>query len=80
MGLMVGLLVALGLIGVAIGVSILMLCGLIQMWRDQGRTGSFSSDVAGALSELDRVIRPSVEHVREATNSVKKQADDIGGD
>jgi hypothetical protein len=80
MGLMVGLLVALGLIGVAIGVAILMIRGVIQMWRDQGRTGSFSSGVAGALSELDRVIRPSVEHVLEAKNSIKKQEDHSGGE
>jgi hypothetical protein len=77
---MLELLVVLGLIVVAIGLPLLMIRGLIQMWRDKGRTGTFSSGVAGALSELDRVVRPSVEHVLEAKNSVKKQEDDIGGD
>jgi hypothetical protein len=76
---MLELLVALGLIVVAIGFPVLMIRGVMQMWRDKDRTGSFSSGVAGALSEVDRVVRPSVEHRFEAENAVKKQADDIGG-
>ncbi|MCI0456963.1 MAG: hypothetical protein L0Z62_08290 [Gemmataceae bacterium] len=77
---MLELLVALGLIVVAIGFPVLMIRGVIQMWRDKDRTGSFSSAVAGALSEVDRVVRPSVEHILEAKNAVKQQEDDIGGD
>jgi hypothetical protein len=77
---MLELLAALGLVVVAIGFPLLMIRGLIQMWRDKDRTGTFSSGVAGALSELDRVVSPSVEHVLEAKKSVKKQEDDIGGD
>jgi hypothetical protein len=77
---MLELLVALGFIVVAIGFPILMIRGVIQMWRDKDRAGSFSSAVAGALSEVDRVVRPSVEHVLEAKNAVKKHEDDIGGD
>ncbi|MCI0463868.1 MAG: hypothetical protein L0Z62_43595 [Gemmataceae bacterium] len=77
---MLELLVVLGLIGFAIGFPLLLIRGLRQMWHDQGRTGTFSSGVAGALSELDRVVRPSVEHVLEAKKSVNKQEDDIGGD
>jgi hypothetical protein len=77
---MLELLVVLGLIVFAIGFPLLMIRGVIQMWRDKGRTGTFSSGVSGALSELDRVVRPSVEHLLEAKKSVKKQEDDIGGD
>jgi hypothetical protein len=75
---MLELLVALGLILVAVGLSVLMIRGVMQMWRDKDRTGSFSGGVAGALSELDRVVRPSIEHVLEAKKAVKKQEDDIG--
>jgi hypothetical protein len=77
---MLELLVALGLIVVAVGLPVLMIRGVMQMWRDKDRTSSFSSGVAGALSEVDRVVRPSVEQVLEAKNAVKKQEDDIGGD
>ena len=77
---MVELLVVLGLIVFAVGLPVLMVRGVRQMWRDRGRTGSFSSGVAGALSELDRVVRPSVEHTLEAKNAVKKHEDDIGGE
>ena len=73
-------LVVVGLIVVAIGFPWLMIHGLIQMWRDKSRTGIVSSGVAGTLSELDRVVRPSVEHVLEVKNSVKMPEDDIGGD
>jgi hypothetical protein len=59
---------------------LLMIRGLIQMWRDKDRTGTFSSGVAGAVSELDRVVRPSVEHTLEAKESATKQEDDIGGE
>jgi hypothetical protein len=74
------LLVVLGLIVFAIGFPLLIIRGLIQMWRDKGRAGTFSSGIAGAVSELDRVVRPSVEQVLEVKKSVKKQEDDIGGD
>jgi hypothetical protein len=77
---MLELLVVLGLIVFAIGFPLLLIRGLIQMWREKDRTGTFSSGVAGALAELDRVVRPSVEHVLEAKESVKKQQDDSGGD
>jgi hypothetical protein len=79
-GPMLELLVALGLVAIAIGLPLLMTRGLIQMWRDKGRTGTLSSGVAGAASELDHVVRPSAEHVLEAKNSAKEQEDDIGGD
>ena len=77
---MLELLVVIGVLVVVIGFPVLMIRGVIQMWRDKDRTGSFSSGVAGALAEVDRVVRPSVEHVLEAKSAVKKQQDDIGGD
>ena len=78
---MLELLVVLGLIVVAIGFPVLMIRGVIQMWRDKHRTGTFSSGVAGALSELDRVVRPSIKHVLEAKNAVHKRLEgDTSGD
>ena len=73
---MLELLVALGLIIVAIGFPVLMIRGVIAMWRDKNRGGS----MAGALAEFDRVVRPSIEHVHQARDSVKKQGDAIGGE
>ena len=59
--------------------SMLFIVAFIQLVRGGGRTG-VSSGVAGVLSELDRAVRPSVQHVVEAKHSVKKQEEGIGGD
>jgi hypothetical protein len=72
---MLELLVTLGLIIFAIGFALFMVRGVIQMWRHKDRTGTFTSAIAGALSEFDRAVRPSVEHVIEAKDSVNKQED-----
>ena len=66
------------LIVIAVGFPILMIRGLIQMWRNKDHAGSFSSAIGGALLEVDRVVRPSVEHTLEAKNEVKKQRDEAG--
>jgi hypothetical protein len=73
---MIELLAALGLIAFGIGLSLLMIRAMTQMWRYQGRSGTFSSGVAGAISELDRVVRPSVEHTLETKKSIEKNQDD----
>lgn len=77
---MLEVLVALGLLLVAVAFPVLMIRGVMQMWRDRDRTGTFTSGVAGALSELDRVVRPSVEHTLKAKEAPKKQENDIDGD
>ena len=72
--------VFLGLIGLAVGLTLLMIRGRKQTWRDKGGAGTFTSGLSGAFSELDRVVRPSIEHVVEAKKSVQKPADEIDGD
>jgi hypothetical protein len=73
---MIELLAALGLLAFAIGLLLLMIRAMTQMWRHPGSGGTFSSGVSGAISELDRVVRPSVEHTLETKKSVEKQQDD----
>jgi hypothetical protein len=58
---------------------IVMVRGLIQMRRAPGGSGSISSGVAGMMSEVDRLVRPSVEHVFEVKESAELQEDDVGG-
>jgi hypothetical protein len=58
---------------------VVMVRGLIQMYRDKERSGTFSSAIAGCMGELDRVIRPSAEYVIETKESGELHEDDIGG-
>jgi hypothetical protein len=59
---------------------IVMVRGLIQMRRAPGGSGSISSGVAGMMTEVDRLVRPSVEHVFEVKESAVLHEDDIGGE
>ena len=58
---------------------IAMVRGLIQMRRVRGGSGSISSGVAGIMTEVDRLVRPSVEHDFEVKESAKLHEDDVGG-
>ena len=58
---------------------IVMVRGLIQMRRAPGGSGSISSSVAGMMTEVDRLVRPSVEHVVEVKERAKLHEDDVGG-
>jgi hypothetical protein len=58
---------------------IVMVRGLIQMRRDRSGSGTISSGVAGMMTEVDRLVRPSVEHVFEVKESAEMQEDDVGG-
>jgi hypothetical protein len=42
--------------------------------------GGISNIVGGAMLELDRFVRPSVEHTIEAEHQTLKRDDDTGGD
>jgi hypothetical protein len=70
----------LGIIGLAVGLTLLMVRGVKGMWRDKRGSGTFTSGLSGAFSELDRVVRPSIEHVVEAQKSVQKPSDEIDGE
>ncbi|MCI0630893.1 MAG: hypothetical protein L0Y44_09610 [Phycisphaerales bacterium] len=59
---------------------VVMVQGLIHMYRDKDRTGTFSSGVAGMMTGFDRVIRPSVQYVVEAKKSDESHEDAIGGE
>jgi hypothetical protein len=59
---------------------IVMVRGLIQMRRDRGGSGAISSGVAGMMTEVDRLVRPSVEQVLEVKESAKLHEDDVGGE
>jgi hypothetical protein len=54
--------------------------GVAQMWRNKDRGGTMPSGIAGMMTELDRVVRPSVEHVVEAKECRAFHEDDIGGE
>ena len=46
---------------------------------DRQGSGSFTSGIAGAMQELDRLMtRPSIEHQVETENRVLKREDDAG--
>jgi hypothetical protein len=49
------------------------------MRRAPGGSGSISSGVAGMMTEVDRLVRPSVAHVLEVKESAELEEDDIGG-
>jgi hypothetical protein len=59
---------------------VFMVRGLVQMYRDKNRSSTLSSAIAGSLMGIDLVVRPSVEHVMEAKQSVESHEDDIGGE
>jgi hypothetical protein len=67
------------LIAVAIVLPAFMVRGVISMYRDKDRTGSFSSGIAAVMTELDRVVQPSVQHVIEVKDE-KSHENDIGGE
>jgi hypothetical protein len=59
---------------------VFMVRGLICIYRDKDRTGTFSSGIAGMMTELDRAIRPSVQHIVEVKESDESYQDAIGGE
>ena len=77
---MLEMLLIVAVLAATVVVPIIMVRGLIQMYRDKDRTGTISSGIAGMMTELDRVVRPSVQHVVEVKESVASHEDDIGGE
>ena len=78
--LMVKIVLALVLVAVFVIFPILMVRGLIDMYRDKNRSGTFTGAIGGMMTELDRAIRPSTQHVAEAKESSNKRDDEIGGE
>ena len=77
---MLEMLLIVAVLATTVVVPIIMVRGLIQRYRDKDRTGTISSGIAGMMTELDRVVRPSVQHVVEVKESVASHEDDIGGE
>lgn len=48
--------------------------------KRERRGGGGGAGLGGAMQELDRLTRPSVEHVVEAQNQTLRREDDQGGD
>jgi hypothetical protein len=71
---------AVATLGILVVLPVVMVRGLVQMYRDKGRSGTFSSAIAGSVMGIDLVVRPSVQHVIEAKQSVESHEDDIGGE
>jgi hypothetical protein len=67
------------LIAAAIILPVFMVRGVIGMYRDKDRTGTISSGLAAMMTELDRLVQPSVQHVEEVKDE-KSHEDDIGGE
>jgi hypothetical protein len=67
-------------VAIAIALPVFMVRGVISMYRDKNRTGTFSSGIAAVMTELDRVVQPSVQHVVEVMEAVEPREDDIGGE
>jgi hypothetical protein len=68
-----------------VGLPVLLVLTLIGLKRDKGSKrrgggGGVSSFVGAALLDLDRVVRPSIEHTIETEHQVFKREDDQDGD
>ena len=53
--------------------------GIRVMLRERRRSGA-SGGVAGIITEFDRIVRPSVEHVVEVKDEARRPQDDVSGD
>jgi hypothetical protein len=70
-------------LGFLIGVPAALIWCVVDHGRhrasDRPGSGGFTSGIAGAMQELDRLMaRPSAEHTVEAQNPVLKREDDAG--
>ncbi len=65
---------------VAIPIAIVrVMCGGLQQGR--GQPGQSSGSIIGSsMIEMDRLLRPSSEHVVQAEDDMKLHEDDIGGE
>ncbi len=75
---MLQILTALAFLAIIVAVPVVMVRGLIQMYRNKERSGTFSSAIAGTMTELDRAVRPSVQYLIEMKESDKLHEDHIG--
>ena len=48
--------------------------------RDKRGGGDGGGAIAGMAMDIDRLIRPSIEHVEETKDEIQKKEDDMGGE
>jgi hypothetical protein len=71
--------VAVASLAIIVVLPVVMVRGVIGMYRDKERTGTFSSAISGSMTALDSVVRPSAQYMIEAKESGEFHEDDIGG-
>jgi hypothetical protein len=57
-----------------------MVRDIVQCRRERRSGSSMSSGIVGMMTEIDRVVRPSVQHVMDAEELADTEDDDIGGE
>ena len=71
-------------VAVLVIVPIALVWSMVDYFRGRGSerrgTGGITAGIAGAMQELDRLTRPSVEHKVETEQPVLKRRNDSGGD
>ena len=72
-------LVIAGFLLLTVAFPVLIVYGILQIRRDKDRTGTISSGVAGMMAEVDRLVRPSVQHVVESKESAEDHHDETAG-
>lgn len=58
---------------------VLLVRSLVKFYRSDRRSGTFTSGLAGAMLELDRITRPSVQHVEQVEEQCVED-ESIGGE
>ncbi|MEM9352560.1 MAG: hypothetical protein AAGA92_06070 [Planctomycetota bacterium] len=62
-------------VGLVIGGLVLAVWSIMTMGGDGNRSGTATSALAGAMIEVDKIVRPSHEHVVEAQEEALRKAD-----
>ncbi len=58
---------------------VLLVRSLVKFYRSGRRSGTFAGEVAGAMLELDRITRLSIQHV-EQVDEKRVRDESIGGE
>ena len=76
----VAFLVIVGLFAAIVILPVIMIRDLTRSNRDRRGGGSVSNGIAGMMTEIDRVTRPSVQYVIQVEEQADNEEDDIGGE
>ena len=53
--------------------------GIPKLFRD-GKSSTVASGLGGVMTEVDRVVRPSAEHVLKGKQEIVRKEDEVGGE